>query len=80
MYQDPNLIRDKNLRLYFNEYELHEINLATGIDGGQRAEVLRNMALSWARGVIASTPEHVIARKSFGVVRPNGEIKYRFVA
>lgn len=80
MYSDPSLIRDKKMRLYFNEHELNEINMAASIDGGQRAEVLRTMALNWARGVIASAPQHIVNRCAFGVVRSNGEIKYRFCA
>lgn len=79
-YQDPSFIRAKPLRLYFNEHELKELNLAIGIHGGQRAEVLRGHALNWARNVIASAHSHEIARQQLGLVTLDGDIKYRFVA
>lgn len=80
MYLDPSLIRDKYVRSYYNEHEKNEVDLAVAINGGQRAELIRLITLDWARSVIASAPQHVVNRSAFGVVRSNGEIKYRFCA
>lgn len=80
MYCDQDLIRNNHLRLRYNERELEELNLAVSICGEQRAQIIRNLSLEWARNLIASTPAHIVSRKSFGVVGRNGEIKYRFAA
>lgn len=79
-YSDPDLIRNIEIKIRVNKYEFNDLVLANDLDGGQLRTNLRERSVSWAQGVLANAPAHIKARRSFGIVRPDGEIKYRFVA
>lgn len=79
MYHDPRKKKTERFKLSLSEEEIQLIDIALDIDGGQRAVIARDVLLEWAKATIA-TARHMPGRASFGVVNPDGEIKYRFAA
>lgn len=77
MYQDPRKKKTERFKLSLSEPEIELIDIATSIDGGQRAVIAREVLLDWARSTIAAA-RLIPGRASFGVVDTDGEIKYRF--
>ena len=66
------------VKVRFSEEELELLNRAVDVHGGQRGVISRKQILRWAAETIASAPAAILARQNFGIVNPDGEIKYRF--
>lgn len=60
MYTDPSLIRDKTVKLSFNELEADLIQAWVNYHGGEKAPFIRDLVLEQARldlGLDAATSE-----------------------
>lgn len=77
-YRKKGLKKTNDFKVRLSDDEQSLVDRAVDIDGGQRAVLAREIILNWAKNTIANALPHQIARQNFGVVDPDGEIKYRF--
>jgi|TARA_R100000656_G_scaffold120069_1_gene94197 uncharacterized protein (DUF1778 family) len=77
-YRNKRQKKTNEVKVRFSDEEQSLIDRAVDIDGGQRAVISRELILRWAAEKLANAPAALIARQNFGVVNPDGEIKYRF--
>jgi uncharacterized protein (DUF1778 family) len=77
-YRNKRHKKTNEVKVRFSDEEQSLIERAVDIDGGQRAVIARELLMRWAAEVISCAPSEIIARQNFGIVKPDGEIKYRF--
>lgn len=77
-YRNKRHKKTNEVKVRFSDEEQVLIERAVDIDGGQRAVIARELLMRWAVEIVAAAPSEIIARQNFGVVEPDGEIKYRF--
>ena len=75
MYADPTLIRDKTVKLSFNELEADLINAWVNYHGGEKAPFIRDLVLEQARldlgldQAVSETPQMELLRPHSGTFR-----------
>lgn len=79
-YRNKRQKKTNEVKVRFSDEEQALIDRAVDVDGGQRAVISRELILRWAADVLACAPAAILARQNFGIVNPDGEIKYRFAA
>lgn len=75
MYADPTLIRDKTVKLSFNELEANLIQAWVDYHGGEKAPFIRELVLEQARldlgldQAVKETPQLELLRSQSGTFR-----------
>jgi uncharacterized protein (DUF1778 family) len=77
-YRNKRQKKTNEVKVRFSDEEQSLIDRAVDLDGGQRAVISRELILRWAADIVSCAPAALLARQTFGVVNPDGEIKYRF--
>jgi chromosome segregation and condensation protein ScpB len=64
-------------KVRLDEQENAESEIALELTGGQRAVITRQLYVEYCRNVIRNA-RNSLGRAAFGIVNPDGDIKYRF--